>query len=259
MTLKLVPINLVDANKLVAKWHRHNGVLRGGSFFNIGLFDTERNETVGAVTAGAVSARGLTVPWACEIRRLVTDGSKNACSMLYGASWRAAQALGYEGMITYTLTSEGGTSLRASNWRLDEDHIPTRVWKSRSPEFAHLKWSDRPSSSNSPALPRYRWFIGRRIPTQSKVRYVDDPAEMGTNPNLDKWNASRGAVEAEEPTEDPPICGDGVNTILSSDPSITAALVQKKGRMVTNHEILVQPEGAASRVFSREERRAKRP
>jgi hypothetical protein len=211
--LKLVPINLAEANVLVAKWHRHNGTLRGGSFFNVGLIDTDRPEAgyIGAVTAGAVSARGLTVPWACEIRRLVTDGTKNACSMLYGAAWRAAQALGYEGMVTYTLTSEGGKSLRASNWRLDEDHIPTRIWKSRSPEFAHLKWSERPSSSNSPALPRYRWFIGRRIPTQSKLRYADDPPEMGTNPNLDPWNESR----KDASTDEPPICGDGVNISTS--------------------------------------------
>ena len=32
--------------------------------------------------------------------------------------WRAARALGYRRLITYTLQSESGTSLRAAGWRL---------------------------------------------------------------------------------------------------------------------------------------------
>lgn len=38
--------------------------------------------------------------------------------MLYSTAWRAAKALGYRRLITYTLAEEGGASLRASNWRL---------------------------------------------------------------------------------------------------------------------------------------------
>jgi hypothetical protein len=37
--------------------------------------------------------------------------------MLYSASWKAAKALGYKRLITYTLPEEGGASLKASNWR----------------------------------------------------------------------------------------------------------------------------------------------
>lgn len=198
--LQVVPLDLKTANVLVKKWHRHNGVLRGGAYFCIGLADEtlivdhaedfvmspRGHMIVGAVIVGPVSARGLTTPYACEVKRLVTDGTVNACSMLYGAAWRAAKSLGFEGMITYTLKTEEGASLRASNWRLDEDHVPVRVWKSRAPEFAHLRWSERPTTQNSPALARQRWFIGRRVPSQSSVRYSDDPANMGTNPNLDK-------------------------------------------------------------------------
>lgn len=50
--------------------------------------------------------------------RLATDGTRNACSMLYGACWRAARALGWRRLVTYTLPSEGGASLRAAGWRL---------------------------------------------------------------------------------------------------------------------------------------------
>lgn len=42
----------------------------------------------------------------------------NACSMLYATAWKAAKALGYRRLITYTLPEEGGASLRASGWKL---------------------------------------------------------------------------------------------------------------------------------------------
>ena len=54
----------------------------------------------------------------CEVTRLATDGSRNACSMLYRAAWRAARAMGYRRLVTYTLPEEGGSSLRAAGFRL---------------------------------------------------------------------------------------------------------------------------------------------
>jgi hypothetical protein len=36
--------------------------------------------------------------------------------MLYGAAWRVARAMGYRKIITYTLKSEHGTSLKAAGW-----------------------------------------------------------------------------------------------------------------------------------------------
>ena len=38
--------------------------------------------------------------------------------MLYRASWRAARAMGYRRLITYTLPQEGGASLRGAGMRL---------------------------------------------------------------------------------------------------------------------------------------------
>lgn len=54
-----------------------------------------------------------------EINRCCTDGTKNACSILYAAAWRAAKALGYERIVTYTRESEPGTSLRAAGFHCD--------------------------------------------------------------------------------------------------------------------------------------------
>lgn len=52
----------------------------------------------------------------CEINRLCTDGTRNACSMLYGACCRVAKEMGYVKIITYILESENGASLKASNF-----------------------------------------------------------------------------------------------------------------------------------------------
>jgi len=56
--------------------------------------------------------------WCLEVNRCCTDGARNACSKLYAAAWRAALALGYRRLITYTLAEEGGASLRGAGWRL---------------------------------------------------------------------------------------------------------------------------------------------
>ena len=55
----------------------------------------------------------------CEINRLCTDGTKNACSKLYGASCRIAKEMGYKKIVTYILQSENGASLKASNFICD--------------------------------------------------------------------------------------------------------------------------------------------
>ena len=47
-----------------------------------------------------------------EVNRLCTDGTKNACSFLYAAAWRAARAMGYRKIVTYILDTESGASLR---------------------------------------------------------------------------------------------------------------------------------------------------
>lgn len=54
-----------------------------------------------------------------EVNRVCTDGTKNACSILYSSAWRAAKALGYKRIFTYTLKSESGASLRAAGWQCD--------------------------------------------------------------------------------------------------------------------------------------------
>lgn len=68
------------------------------------------------VVVGRPVARHMADGWTAEVTRLATDGSRNACSLLYAAAWRAARAMGYRRLITYTLATEPGTSLRAAGW-----------------------------------------------------------------------------------------------------------------------------------------------
>lgn len=105
MPLEVVPITFKEANEFVRRYHRHHGPVQGYKFA-IGLADTERNEIVGVVIVGRPVARYLDDGWTLEVTRLCTDGTRNACSKLYAAAWRAARALGYRRLITYTLPED---------------------------------------------------------------------------------------------------------------------------------------------------------
>ena len=114
--LELIPITLGEANEFVRLLHRNHRPVVGHKF-SIGLSESESPESVvGVCIVGRPVSRHLDNGWTLELTRCCTDGTRNACSMLYGAAWRAAKALGYKKLITYTLKDEGGASLRASGW-----------------------------------------------------------------------------------------------------------------------------------------------
>lgn len=120
MSLRIVPISLDAANDYIDRVHRHNDPLPGHKF-SIGVVDAE-GVLRGVALVGNPSSPALQkVPYLIEIRRNCTDGTRNACSKLYGAARRACRAMGYETVITYTLPSEGGASLRAAGFVLDKD------------------------------------------------------------------------------------------------------------------------------------------
>lgn len=113
--LAITPINLDEANAFVATHHRHHKPVPGAKF----SVAVSEGETVrGVAIVGRPVARMADDGWTLEVNRVCTDGAKNACSMLYGAAWRAARAMGYRRLITYTLPEEGGASLRAAGWKL---------------------------------------------------------------------------------------------------------------------------------------------
>ena len=115
MRLKAFPLLLSDANAFVEAHHRHHPPVVGHKFSIGAALD---GELVGVVIVGRPISRhrddGLTL----EVTRLCTDGTRNTCSFLYGRAAKAAFALGYQRIGTYTLPDEGGASLRASGWSL---------------------------------------------------------------------------------------------------------------------------------------------
>lgn len=114
MALEIVPISLKEANAFVERYHRHHKPVTGHKF-SIGCSDGEK--IVGVAIVGRPVSRYLDNGWVLEVNRLCTDGTRNACSILYAAAWRAARAMGYKKVITYILETEPGTSLKAAGWK----------------------------------------------------------------------------------------------------------------------------------------------
>lgn len=117
MGLILHPISYREALAFVRRHHRHHQPPQGW-LFGVACAEEEAAEPCGVAIVGRPLARNLQDGWTCEVTRLcVREERRNAASMLLGACWRAARALGYRRCVTYTLESEGGASLRGAGWR----------------------------------------------------------------------------------------------------------------------------------------------
>lgn len=147
MKLSVVPLELREANTLIEKWHRHHKRVQGHRF-SIGIVD-EDGVLHGAATIGRPVARLAGHPReVLEVTRLVTDGTYNACSMLYAAAARAGKALGYERIQTYILEDEIGTTLKAAGWSFDQmagggqwKHTDGKPRRTDQPTGLKQRWS----------------------------------------------------------------------------------------------------------------------
>jgi hypothetical protein len=145
--LRVVPVTLEQAREFVSRLHRHHPAPVGHRF-SVGAWDVEACRLVGVAVVGRPVARMLDQRRMVEVTRLCTDGTANACSLLYGAAARAAGALGYFCAITYTLSREDGASLRASGWWGEADATAGNSWSVPS----------RPRVVNEKSLgPKWRW------------------------------------------------------------------------------------------------------
>ena len=146
--LELVPVTLRAACEFVNKHHRHNIAPRGHKF-SIGL--ERAGELIGVCIVGRPLARCSDDGKTAEVLRVcVLEGSRNANSRLYGAAVRACKAMGYTSVITYTLPSEGGASLKASGF------------------VAEGQTKERPKGWDTPGRPRDPL---ERYPTEAKIRW----------------------------------------------------------------------------------------
>lgn len=154
--MRLKPITFREACSFVAKHHRHNKPPRGHKF-SVGLVEGET--LVGVAMAGRPVARAFDNGFTLEVNRTCVDGMPNANSMLYGAVWRAAKAMGYERCVTYTQASETGASLRAAGW-VKVKELPAR--KNWADSSANARLRDMRDAEGPGGVPRVLWEIKRK-------------------------------------------------------------------------------------------------
>jgi hypothetical protein len=143
--LRLLPCELDEANAFVARFHRHHPEVVGHKFSLAAAVD---DCVVGVAIVGRPVSRVLDNGLTLEVTRVSTDGTRNACSFLYGACRRASFALGYLKLITYTLATEPGTSLVAAGWKVVGE-VKGRSWSCPS----------RPRVDKTPHQNKLRWEV----------------------------------------------------------------------------------------------------
>lgn len=126
--MRIVPLTLREANDFVELHHRHScRTSNDGGKFAIGLEADGR--LVGAAIVGRPVARMLQEEGTAELLRCcVSAGApKGACSKLASRAKRLWQLMGGLRLVTYTLASESGVSMRAAGFVL-EAKVAARSW-----------------------------------------------------------------------------------------------------------------------------------
>jgi hypothetical protein len=106
-------MTLRAAREYVNEHHRHHKAPQGG-LFAVGC--EVEGKMVGCAIVGKPVARMLNDGKTVEITRLCVDGTRNACSFLYRVCVRVANAMGYRKVLTYTLATEDGASLKGAGF-----------------------------------------------------------------------------------------------------------------------------------------------
>ena len=143
--MNVVPCTFQEAAAFIRAHHRHH---RPSLSVKFCLAVADADVVVGVAMVGRPVARGLDDGWTVEVTRTCTDGARNANSMLYGAAWRAAKALGYRRLVTYTRLEESGASLRAAGFRVVAE-VRARGWSCPS----------RPRVDTAPLQDKLRWEL----------------------------------------------------------------------------------------------------
>lgn len=164
----IVPCTIAEANDFVDRMHRHHGIIP------IARFALAIADKTGLIHGVAIVGRPcntyLDDNWTLEVRRLATDGYKNACSMLLGACWKATRAIGYRKLVTYTLLRESGSSLRAVGWKCIKD-CGGKPWNSKN-----RPRTDTPLTLEITLEKKYRWEISLNTTTPfPAVRFSEQP------------------------------------------------------------------------------------
>lgn len=154
--LRVVPVELAEANALVGSFHRHHQPAVGHRF-SIGVVDADGVLHAAAIVGRPVARLAGSPRAVLEVVRLVSDGLPNACSMLYSAAARAGKALGFERIQTYILDSETGTTLKASGWEYEGEagggqwkHTDGKPRRTDQPTGMKGRWARRLNDPQPP-------------------------------------------------------------------------------------------------------------
>tara|TARA_R100001463_G_scaffold86122_3_gene141065 strand:+ start:252 stop:725 length:474 start_codon:yes stop_codon:yes gene_type:complete len=150
MNFTIIPLKLKEANDFVTEHHRHNKKSQGHRF---SLGTLYKNNLIGVAIVGRPVARRLDDQFVAEVLRVcIKDPApKNACSYLYGRCWRVWQAMGGKKLITYTLASESGSSMKAVGWN--------KVSETKPRPTHNLGWTSRKNRTWHPVNEqlKFRW------------------------------------------------------------------------------------------------------
>lgn len=151
--MEVKPITLREANAYVEAFHRHHWPTVGHKW---SLAAYKDGRLCGVAVVGRPTGRYLDDGHTLEVTRLCTDGTRNACSVLYAACARRAKLEGYEKIVTFILQSEPGTSLKAAGWTLESA-------KAGKPKWNKQRYADKPvqlslfPKKEPPAEYKQRW------------------------------------------------------------------------------------------------------
>ena len=168
MSLKVVPLELVEANQFVLRYHRHHQPSQGHRF-SIGAVDENGTLRSAAIIGRPVARLSGSPREVLEVVRLVSDGTKNACSILYAAAARVGKELGYCRIQTYILEDEPGTTLKASGW-IYEGVAGGGQWKHTD---GKARRTDQPTGKKG------RWAKELNVASRVAMPWADEIADEG--------------------------------------------------------------------------------
>lgn len=159
---------LKQANEFVGRLHRHHKPVQGHRF-SIRV-ESDSGDVLGVLIAGRPVSRFHNPSEVLEVTRVcVSEGAKNACSMLYGAAARIAREMGFLHIQTFILEEETGTTLRASGWVYESD-TPGRQW---------VHSDGRPRRTDQPNTPKQRWGKELNVNREAKIRHHQEAYDRG--------------------------------------------------------------------------------
>ena len=151
MALEVRPITFRAACDFVTALHRHHKAPRGHKFSIAAYAD---DVIVGVVCVGRPIARSFDDGLTAEVIRSCTTGYPNANSFLYAAARRAAFAMGYRRILTYTEAGESGASLKAAGWWKTKDLPARKNWAESSRKLQALR---DPEGRGGVVRQRWEW------------------------------------------------------------------------------------------------------